>query len=134
MRFNPEEFEPAQAMPGAVITLGRKGQNGNVTVTAQRATKNNTQTLDEQVRGVEKQLSTTVPAFEKESTTDARIAGLPAKLISYSGSAENMTIKFKQFFFVNNDILYFVCVADTAATFDQTVRDAQPVLNTFAVK
>lgn len=133
-RFSPDEFEPAQAMPGAVITLARKGSNGNVTVTAQRAAKNSNLTLDEQVRGVEKQLSTTVPAFEKESTTDTRFAGLPAKQILYSGSAENMTIRFKQLFFVNHDILYFVCVADTAPTFEQTVRDAQPVLDSFTVK
>lgn len=116
------------------ITLGRKGANGNITVTAQRAAKNNTQSLDEQVRGVEKQLGTTVPSYEKEAITDAHIAGMAAKQILYSGSADNMVIKFKQLFFVAHDILYFVCVADAQATFAQSVREAQSVVDTFTVK
>lgn len=135
IRFNPNVFEPAQPMPGAVLTLSRKGTNGNVTITAQRAARNSSaQTLDEQVKGVEKQLSSTVPNFEKNGTTDTTVAGLPAKAISYSGSADNTLIMFKQLFVVSQDIMYFICLADAESGFETTLRDAQAVVDAFVLK
>lgn len=133
-RFSPHDWEPAQPMPGSVITLGRKGCNGNITITVQRAAKNKAESLEEQTKGVEKQLSSTVPNFKKESTTDTVVSALPGKCILYSGSADNTLIKFKQLFFTNKDLLYFFCVADAESTFEQTIRDSHPVIDSFVVK
>jgi len=118
-----------------VLALGRRNANANITVTAQRAARNSAGLpLDEQVRGVEKQLANTVPQFEKESTTDTMLAGRPAKQILYTGAADNFLIKFKQVFLVVNDILYFVCIADDATKFASSERDADDILHSFTVK
>jgi hypothetical protein len=102
----------------------------NINVVTEKATG---YTTGQYFEGNLKAMSTQMPGFEKISSGDAEINGLPAKTLVYSHSYTGKPVDVGCYFFVKNDIGYVVTCTAEKGDYNKWKPKFDVVVNTFKV-